>query len=60
MKSIFSCGPPESVKIDSARKKKKSEYVSEFEYLASTLEKKIIILKLHTSNIMNRIIKKAL
>lgn len=53
--------PPGSVKIDLARKKKTTEYISEFKYLASIFgeKKKIVILKLNTSDITNNIIKEA-
>lgn len=49
------------MKIDLARKKKTTEYISEFKYLASIFggKKKIVILKLHTSDITNNIIKEA-
>ena len=61
MQSIFFCSPPEGTKIDLARKKKKTEYISEFKYLASIWGKKeTVILKLNTPKIMNiSIIKEA-
>lgn len=60
MLSIFSCGPPESVKIDLARKRETTEYIWKFKYLVGILEKeKIVILRLHTSDTMNSIIKEA-
>lgn len=50
---------PGRVKIDLVRKKMKTEYISQFKYLASILGKKeIVVLKLHSKIMNSSIIKR--